>query len=79
MAYMTDKCLTDLRARFSETARTLNTVSPLRTLDRGYAIVTRSKDGTLVRSTENVTVGESVHTRLFDGGLDLTVDKKRKS
>lgn len=79
LAYVTEKGLADLRARFSETARTLNTVSPLRTLDRGYAIVTRSSDGALVRSSANVGVGDAVHARLSDGGLDLTVERKRRS
>ena len=79
LAYATDKRLADLRARLSETARTLNAVSPLRTLDRGYAIVTRARDGALVRSSANVSVGDAVHARLSDGGLDLTVERKRRS
>lgn len=78
LEYMTEKRMADLRARHSETARTLHTVSPLRTLDRGYAIVTRTKDGALVRSIKQVAVGESVHARLFEGGLDLSVGRKRK-
>lgn len=66
----------DLRARFSEAARTLKTISPLRTLDRGYAIVTRSSDGALVRSSAGVEVGEAVAAKLSEGGLELTVDGK---
>ncbi|MDX1512693.1 MAG: exodeoxyribonuclease VII large subunit, partial [Gammaproteobacteria bacterium] len=71
--------LSDQRARVSETVRALNTVSPLRTLDRGYAIVTRAADGSLVRASTDVAPGDAVRARLSRGGLDLTVDRRRKS
>jgi exodeoxyribonuclease VII large subunit len=57
-------CL-DRSARALEgAARTLDAVSPLATLRRGYAIVTRDRDQALVRSHRDVDEGEAVHVRL---------------
>ncbi len=67
--------LGDARARLSENARALNAISPQGTLERGYAIVTRSEDGALVRAASSVAAGESVDARLAEGALRLTVDE----
>jgi len=55
------------RARMDLGMRALNAVSPLATLDRGYAIVTRSADGQLLRSAEQVAAGEDIEARLSKG------------
>jgi len=47
--------------------RTLNTVSPLATLARGYAIVFREKDQRVVRSLTDITTDELLTVRLEDG------------
>jgi exodeoxyribonuclease VII large subunit len=44
----------------------LNTLSPLAVLDRGYALVL-SADGSLIRSTIQLTPGDQLTTRLADG------------
>lgn len=54
-------------------ARSLEAVSPLATVARGYSILTRADDGTLVRSTEQAKVGDVLHARLGDGVLDVEV------
>lgn len=51
---------------------TLNVVSPLATLKRGYAIVEDSS-GNIVRSHQAVAVGDTINTRLGDGSIDCTV------
>ena len=51
---------------------TLNVVSPLATLKRGYAIV-EDGSGNIVRSHQAVAVGDTINTRLGDGSLDCTV------
>ena len=53
-------------------ARSLEAVSPLATVARGYAIVTR-EDGTLVRSVAQVETGDAVQARLSDGEIKLKV------
>ncbi len=54
-------------------ARSLEAVSPLATVARGYSILTRVDDGTLVRSTLQVQAGDTLHARLDDGVLDVQV------
>jgi exodeoxyribonuclease VII large subunit len=63
------------RQRLAVAGRTLDTVSPLATLDRGYAIVTRQRDGQIVRQAVLVEAGEQVEARLADGRLLCTVDE----
>lgn len=56
-------------------AHSLDTVSPLATLGRGYAIVSRT-DGTVVRNSDEVTIGERVSARLGQGRLVCRVEEK---
>lgn len=52
--------------------RTLNAASPLATLARGFAIVTR-EDGTLVTDARSVAAGEEIEARLASGRLRARV------
>lgn len=56
-------------------ARSLEAVSPLATVARGYAILTRA-DGTLVRASSQVEPGDTLQARLAEGGLRLKVDSR---
>jgi exodeoxyribonuclease VII large subunit len=67
------------RQHLAKLSRSLETVSPLATLSRGYSITARQTDGTLLRSAENIRVGEIVETRLANGSLICCVQKIRKS
>jgi len=49
----------------------LDSLSPLKTLTRGYSIV--QKEGKLVKSTTDVLVGDSVDIRLIDGNIKAKV------
>jgi exodeoxyribonuclease VII large subunit len=53
-------------------AHALHAVSPLATLERGYAIVF-DVDGNVLRSAENVAPGTRLRARLADGELPLQV------
>jgi exodeoxyribonuclease VII large subunit len=64
------------RAELMGLARSLHTVSPLSTLDRGYAIITTHPEGRLVRSVEQTQPGHRVQARLSDGALLCTVDER---
>jgi exodeoxyribonuclease VII large subunit len=55
--------------------KSLDTLSPLATLDRGYAIVTRQSDKHVIHKASSVTPGEQLSTRLAQGHLLCTVDK----
>jgi exodeoxyribonuclease VII large subunit len=51
----------------------LHTLSPLAVLDRGYALVLNTK-GRVVRSTAQLTPGDTVATRLSDGTFTSRVE-----
>lgn len=55
--------------RFRELARALETVSPLATLSRGYAVVSEDASGTILRSAQQTRPGEKVTARLSTGKL----------
>jgi exodeoxyribonuclease VII large subunit len=50
----------------------LHAISPLRTLERGYAIV-QKEDGSVVRSVSDVAVGDELTARVPDGLIRATV------
>ncbi len=60
-------------------ARGLNSVSPLATLDRGYAIVTDSKTGRIVSDASKLQTGDSISARLATGSVDATVTDIRRA
>jgi exodeoxyribonuclease VII large subunit len=68
-----NRALVRAENRLAMAARTLNTVSPLATLDRGFAIVTRASDGTLITDAASVSVGDDIEARLARGKLRAKV------
>ena len=64
--------LHDRQQHWRRIVETLNVVSPLATLNRGYAIV-EDNSGNIVRSHQAVAVGDTINTRLGDGSIDCTV------
>jgi exodeoxyribonuclease VII large subunit len=62
------------KTRLGSAMRTLHAVSPLATLNRGYAIVLKT-DGTIVKSTQEVTLGETITARVGDGQLRAHVSE----
>ena len=62
-----------LRAALARHAGALDTLSPLATLERGYAIVSRSVDGAVVRDAREAQPGDTVDARLARGRLRCTV------
>src|SRR5262249_22655775 len=63
--------------RLSVAQRALHAVSPLATLARGFAIVTRA-DGTLLTDAAGVSLGETIEARLVHGTLSARVLAKRE-
>jgi exodeoxyribonuclease VII large subunit len=60
-------------ARLEGAARALQAVSPLATLDRGFAVVTRVSDGALITDAAQLAVGESFDARLARGSVRAAV------
>lgn len=71
------KQIDDLSARTQLIERALTALSPVATLDRGYAIVTRADGGELVTSARSIQGGTRIDVRLAEGELVATVDKTR--
>ena len=63
----------------SNLARTLNAVSPLETIGRGYAVITSVKSGDVISSVSQVEAGDAVSAQLKDGKLECTVDRVNQS
>jgi exodeoxyribonuclease VII large subunit len=66
--------LAAVAARLAAAARTLNAVSPLATLERGYAIVT-GPGGRVVRAATDVAPGDEVRARTARGAFAATVTR----
>ena len=56
-----------------ETAK-LDSLSPLKTLTRGYSIVTKQENGNIIKSVNDLQQGEKVSLRMSDGQKTATVD-----
>ncbi len=64
--------ISDASHRLGLAARTLQSLSPLATLDRGYAIVTGS-EGQILRSAADTSIGAQLRVRLSRGALRADV------
>jgi exodeoxyribonuclease VII large subunit len=59
--------------RLRAVARSMEAVSPLATVARGYSILTREDDGSLVRSPLQVSPGDALKARVQDGVIEVVV------
>lgn len=64
------------RRQFSALCASLNAMSPLAVLSRGYAVA-RAEDGTVLRSAEEVAAGDRIEVTLGRGSLGCTVNEAR--
>ena len=64
------------RGEVEQLAAKLSQLSPLRILERGYAIVT-NESGAIVKESAAAPEGSAIHVRLARGGLDADVTKTR--
>lgn len=60
--------------RYIALASSLDAMSPLRVLSRGYSIASGA-DGTVVKSVTELSEGEKIRLRLSDGSASCVVDK----
>jgi len=66
--------ITNLKQQFAENIATLNALSPLATLERGYAIATFKNKALL--NTESVKIGDEIKIRVASGSLLSKVIEK---
>ena len=65
------------RERFARLAATLDALSPLKVLGRGYSLA-RTEEGEILSSVDQVDSEERFTLRLSDGTLDCRVEGKRR-
>ena len=65
--------LNALEQRLALASRTLDAVSPLATLGRGFAVVSRVDDGSVLRDAAQAPAGTQIEARLAKGRLRATV------
>jgi exodeoxyribonuclease VII large subunit len=65
--------LQQARERLGLAAASLDALSPLAVLQRGYAIA-QDKSGALLRDAKSVAVGDEVRVRLVKGRLNTRVE-----
>ena len=70
--------LADKRAAFEKSASKLEALNPLSVLLRGYSAVFTS-EGTLVKSVDNISIGENITLRTSDGSITASVIEKQKN
>lgn len=64
-----ERCLERNRQQLGTIAASLNALSPLAVLERGYSLTKRLDDGELIRDARQVRVGDRISTLLAEGGL----------
>jgi exodeoxyribonuclease VII large subunit len=70
--------LANRQRRFAVACKSLDTISPLATLQRGYAIVTRPGKKGIVQKASGIEPGEQIEAQLAEGQLLCTVDEISK-
>ena len=66
------------RQRFLSQAAKLDALSPLKVLTRGYAMV-QTKKGSVVRSVNDVSIGENLDIQLHDGTVNTIITSVKES
>ena len=64
--------------RFAALAASLDALSPLRVLGRGYAMAQR-EDGTILKNAAQVVSGDRIRVKLGQGSLRCTVNEKEET
>ena len=65
--------LKEARTNFVKEAAKLDSLSPLKTLTRGYSIVSNAESGKIVKSVKDVNKDDKIKIRLIDGELNGTI------
>jgi exodeoxyribonuclease VII large subunit len=71
-----DHFLEGLNNRMKLASKTLNSVSPLRTLDRGYAIARDAKTKNVIMSADNIEIENDIEVKLAKGEIKVKVIEK---
>ncbi len=75
LAHATERRLATVRQHLTGLAARLNGVSPLATLERGYALIQDPVSGEIIRSSAQLKAGQEIRARLAHGELQARVTK----
>ncbi|ADI74592.1 exodeoxyribonuclease VII, large subunit [Methanohalobium evestigatum Z-7303] len=78
MEYSIKNVLKSKKSSLQIHANHLQAVSPLKTLERGYSITTDSKNGSVIKSIDNVSNGDSLDIIVKDGIIKCSVKNTSK-
>jgi exodeoxyribonuclease VII large subunit len=67
------------RTRFAMASGELNAVSPLGTLERGYAIIQDTETGKVLKDTVDIKAGDRIQARIATGLIDAIVEAVKKT
>ncbi len=62
------------KQRLTTAARMLNTLSPLNTLERGFALASDAQSGRIITHQQQVQSGQRIHIRVAGGGFHSIVE-----
>ncbi len=68
-----DRIVVEKKSRLEYFSRSLDNLSPLRVLGRGYSIITKKDTGEILFSPSQVRKGELLDVRLSEGGIEVEV------
>ena len=74
---LSNAAVSQKRRRFSTLAASLDAMSPLKVLGRGYAMA-RNEAGQILKSYRDVAAGEAVTVTLGEGGFTCRVEEPLK-
>jgi exodeoxyribonuclease VII large subunit len=72
-----ERRLSDARHGFVRAAASLDALSPLKVLSRGYAVAS-DEQGRVLRSVSDAQIGQGIEVRLRDGSLDCRVEQRKE-
>lgn len=78
LSLIAQKQLSAQQQRFATLAASLDALSPLRVLGRGYAVA-QCEDGSVLKNVAQIAVGENIRVRLGQGSLHCTVNEKEEA
>ena len=67
------KVITKCKADYEKQVAILDSLSPLKTLSRGYTVTTNS-NGKVISKKEDVSVGDSINVKVIDGNVVAKVE-----
>ena len=76
LAHLQGQSLIEQRSKLSRMTAVLDSLSPLKVVDRGYSIVTHAQG--VVKSVTDVNIGETVKIKLADGHVEAEVKNLEK-